>query len=130
MKTINKSYIIEFPLALVFAKWVAEDTVVSPTGRLKIEPRIGGAYELFMNEGSVMKGVFTEFVENERVTYSWNWVGNEETTEVDVVFRSHPDGTEVQLTHSGFTSSTSYDNHAAGWDSYIDGFKAHLKSSA
>jgi uncharacterized protein YndB with AHSA1/START domain len=130
MKTISKSYVIEFPLELVFANWVAEDTVVSPADRLEIETRIGGAYKLFMKEGSVMEGMFTEFVENEHVTYSWNWVGTDETTEVDVVFRSHPDGTEVQLTHSGFTSSTSYDNHAAGWDSYIDGFKAHLKNSA
>lgn len=129
MKTINKSYVIEFPLELVFAKWIAEDTVVSPTERLEIEPRIGGAYKLFMNQGSVMEGVFTEFVENEHVTYSWNWVGSDETTEVDVIFRNHPGGTEAQLTHSGFTSSTSFDNHAAGWDSYIDGFKSHLKNN-
>jgi len=77
-----------------------------------------------------MEGVFTEFAENEHVTYSWNWVGSDETATVDVTFRSHPDGTEIQLTHSGFESSTSYDNHASGWDSYIDDFRAHLKSSA
>jgi len=130
MSTISKSYVIEFPLELVFSKWVAEDTIVSPTERLEIEPWIGGAYKLFMNEGSVMEGVFTEFAENEHVTYSWNWVGSDETATVDVTFRSHPDGTEIQLTHSGFESSTSYDNHASGWDSYIDGFRAHLKSSA
>ena len=130
MSNISKSYVIEFPLELVFSKWVAEDTVVSPTERLEIEPRVGGDYKLFMNEGSVMEGVFTEFRENEHVTYSWNWVGSDETTEVDVTFQSHADGTEVQLTHSGFLSSTSYDNHASGWDSYIDGFTTHLKSSA
>ena len=64
------------------------------------------------------------------MTYSWNWVGSDETTEVDVIFQNHPDGTEVQITHSGFESSTSLDNHSAGRDSYIDGFTAHLKSSA
>ena len=77
-----------------------------------------------------MEGVFSEFAENERVTYSWNWAGSDESTEVDVAFRKHPDGTEVEITHAGFESSTSYDNHASGWDSYIDGFAAHLKSSA
>jgi len=130
MSTISKSYVIEFPLELVFSKWVAEGTVVSPPERMEIEPRIGGAYRLFMPGGGVMEGVFSEFAENEHVTYSWNWVGSDETTEVDVTFQSHPDGTEIQLTHSGFESSTSYDNHASGWDSYIDGFRAHLKSSA
>ncbi len=77
-----------------------------------------------------MEGVFSEFAENGHVRYSWNWAGSNEITEVDVTFQSHSDGTEVQITHSGFQSSISYDNHASGWDSYIDGFTAHLKSSA
>ena len=50
--------------------------------------------------------------------------------EVAVTFQPHPDGTEVNITHSGFKSSTSYDSHASGWDNYIDGFTAHLRSSA
>ena len=130
MSTISKSCVIDFPLELVFSKWVADDTVVPPAERMEIEPRIGGAYKLFMPGGGVMEGVFSEFAEYEHVTYSWNWVGSDEATEVDVTFQSHPNGTEVQITHSGFESSTSYDNHASGWDSYIDGFTAHLKSSA
>jgi uncharacterized protein YndB with AHSA1/START domain len=129
MSTISKSYVIEFPLELVFSKWVAEDTVVPPAERMEIEPRIGGAYKLFMPGGGVMEGVFSEFAENEHVTYSWNWVGSDETTEADVTFRSHPNGTEVQITHSGFESSTSHDNHASGWDSYIEGFTAQIKTS-
>jgi uncharacterized protein YndB with AHSA1/START domain len=128
MSTISKSYVIEFPLELVFSKWIAEDTVVPPAERMEIEPRIGGAYKLFMPDGGVMEGVFFEFAENEHVTYSWNWVGGDETTEVDVTFLSHPNGTEVQITHSGFESSTSYDNHASGCDSYIEGFTAHIKT--
>lgn len=130
MQNFRKSYVINFPRELVFSKWVAEDTVVSPAERMEIDARIGGAYRLFMPGGGVMEGVFSEYSVNEHVTYSWNWVGSDETTEVDVTFDDHPDGTEVSITHSGFTSSTSYDNHSAGWDSYIDGFTAHLESSA
>ena len=126
MTTFNKTYIIEFPLDRVFAKWVAEDTVVSPAERMKIEPRVGGAYRLFMPGGGLMEGVFSTFTENEHVTYSWNWVGSDETTEVDVTFHGHPDGTEVRITHSGFQSSSSHDMHATGWDSYVDGFTSHL----
>ena len=97
---------------------------------MEIEPRFGGAYRLFMFGGGVMEGVFSEFSENEHVRYSWNWVGSDENTEVGVTFRNYPDGTEVQVTHSGFDSSTSHDNHASGWDSYIDVFTAQLKRTA
>ena len=69
-------------------------------------------------------------VDNEHATYWWNWVDSDETAEVDVTFQSHPGGTEVQVTHSGVESSASLDNHSPGWDSYIDGLTAHLKSSA
>lgn len=130
MKTFSKSYVLEFPLEQVFAKWVAEDTVVSPAERMEVEPRIGGVYRLFMPGGGLMEGVFSRFDENQQVTYSWNWVGSDETTEADVTFKSHPDGTEVSVTHSGFASTESYDNHAAGWDSYLEGFITHLKSTS
>lgn len=128
MATFNKSYILEFPLERVFSAWVAEDTVVSPAEKMEIEPRVGGAYRLLMPGGGVMEGVFSEFSENERVTYSWQWAGSDETTEVDVTFRRHGEGTEVSVTHSGFASSTSYDNHASGWDNYIEGFTAHIRN--
>ena len=48
MDTFNKSYVLAFPLELVFSKWVAEDTVVSPAEKMDIEPRVGGAYRLIM----------------------------------------------------------------------------------
>ena len=73
-----------------------------------------------------MNGVFSEFSENTHVRYSWQWDGSEEATEIDVTFAGHPDGTEIRLTHSGFQSAESREMHSTGWDSYIDGFKAHL----
>lgn len=130
MNTLSKTYLVEFPLELVFSKWVAEDTVVAPAERMEIEPRIGGAYRLFMPGGGLMEGIFSEFAENEHLSYSWNWVDDDEVTQVDVTFQRCPDGTEIHITHSGFESSTSLSHHAAGWDSYIDGFTAHLKRSS
>lgn len=54
------------------------------------------------------------------------WVGSDETTEVDVTFQDHPDGTEIPVTHSGFKSVDSYENHGSGWDNYVAGFTAHI----
>lgn len=128
MDTFSKTYVVGFPLEVVFATWVAEDTVVAPAEKMEIEPRVGGVYRLLMPGGGAMEGVFSRYAENERVTYSWNWVGSDETTEVDVTFRAHPDGTEVGVTHSGFQSKESLELHASGWDSYLDGFEAHIRA--
>jgi len=130
MQTFSKTYVLEFPLETVFSTWVAEDTVVAPAEKMEIEPRVGGAYRLLLPGGGVMEGEFSAFAENERVTYSWNWVGSDETTEVDVVFAAHPDGTEVTVTHSGFESAESHGMHASGWDNYLDGFAAHIRNRA
>lgn len=129
MKIFSKSYVIPFPLELVFEKWIASDTVVAPAERMQIDARVGGAYKLFMPGGASMEGEFLEFEQNERVRYTWHWLSSDETTEVDVTFQNHADGTEVGITHSGFQSDTSYNNHAGGWDSYIEGFTAHLKNN-
>jgi uncharacterized protein YndB with AHSA1/START domain len=96
MHTFSKAYVLEFPRELVFSKWVAEDTVVSPAEKMEIELRVGGTYRLLMPGGAAMEGVFSVFAENERVTYSWNWIGSDETTEVEVTFQDHADGTEIQ----------------------------------
>lgn len=128
MDTFSKSYVLKFPPELVFAKWVTEDTVVSPAEKMEIEPRVGGACRLLMPGGG-MEGVFSEFSENERVIYSWNCVGSDETTEVDVTFQVHADRTEVNVTHSGFRSEESLEMHASGWDSYLEGFNAHIGNS-
>ena len=119
MDTFSKSYVLKFPPELVFAKWVTEDTVVSPAEKMEIEPRVGGG----------MEGVFSEFSENERVIYSWNCGGSDETTELDVTFQVHADRTEVNVTHSGFRSEESLEMHASGWDSYLEGFNAHIGNS-
>ena len=128
MRTFSKTYVLDFPIDTVFAAWVADDTVVAPAEKMEIEPRVGGTYRLLMPGGGSMEGVFSAFAENERVTYSWNWVGSDETTEVDVTFDTHPRGTEVSVTHAGFESAESHEVHASGWDSYLEGFKALLRN--
>ena len=126
--TYSKSYLLEFPVAVVYAAWISEKTVISPTEKLVIEPCPGGVYRLIMSNDAVMNGIFSEVSPNRRLNYSWQWEGSDEITEVEVVFEARPDGSAVQLTHSGFQSSTSLQNHSAGWDSYFDGFSVCLRA--
>jgi uncharacterized protein YndB with AHSA1/START domain len=127
--TFSKTYDFEFPVEVVYATWISERTVISPTAKLVIEPRPGGAYRLIMSNDAAMNGTFSEVSPNRRLKYSWQWEGSDEITEIEVIFEARPEGSAVQLTHSGFQSSTSLENHATGWDSYIDGFSGYLRES-
>ena len=122
MQAFDKTYPLPFDVASVYAHWVSNDTVVAPAVRMDIEPWVGGAYRLVMPGEVMMNGVFSEVVPNTALTYSWQWHGSEELTQVNVQFNDTEGGTDVHIVHSGFASQDSYDNHASGWDSYIAGF--------
>jgi uncharacterized protein YndB with AHSA1/START domain len=129
MHAFSKTYDFEFPVEVIYATWISEKTVIPPTAKLVIEPRSGGAYRLIMSNDAAMNGTFSEVSLNRRLKYSWQWVGSDEITDVEVVFETRPDGSAVQLTHGGFQSSTSLQNHSTGWDRYIDGFIGYLRGS-
>ena len=130
MNTFEKSYQLPYPPADVYRHWVSNDTVIAPAERMEIDPTPGGVYRLIMPGGMTMDGSFSEVVPEQRLRYSWHWQGDAETSQVLVEFAADGAGTQVTITHSGFTSQTSYDNHAAGWDSYIEGFSGYLASRA
>ncbi len=126
---IHKIYHLPNDVRTVFAAWVSSDTVIAPAAKMYVEPRIGGAYHLFMNaEDSTPSnaGTFSIFQPEHRVVYDWEWYGDGEVTTIDVTFTAEGSGTRIDLTHSGFRHQKSHDMHDSGWDSYIAGLKAHL----
>ena len=130
---INSNWVLPFTQAEVYAAWVSNDTVIPPATRMDIKPEVGGHYRLYAaGDGftATNEGVFLDVEKNRRLRYSWHWNGDEETTEVEVTFASHPTGTELQLTHSGFLTEDSRNRHDEGWDSYVSGLRAHLTGSA
>ncbi len=67
-------------------------------------------------------GEFMEVSPPERLAYTWSWdegpeaaMAGSERSLVVVEFVEDGDGTEVVLTHTGFTSAESRDNHEHGW---------------
>ena len=122
MQAFDKTYHLPSDLETTYQHWVSNDTVIAPASRMEIEPRVGGTYRLIMPGDMTMNGVFSEVVPNQALTYSWQWDGSDEQTQVNVQFSGTASGTDVRIVHSGFTSQDSYDNHASGWDSYVDGF--------
>jgi len=129
---IEKTYEIALPTDQVFAAWVSSDTVVAPATAMDIDPVVGGHYRLIMETPEFSgrnEGIFLEVEDGKHVRYTWEWNGDGEISEIDVVFMATDSGTRIEVVHSNFAKQESVDQHSSGWDSYIDGFKTFLGAS-
>ena len=121
---IDSTWFLPFPPERVYAAWVSSDTVIPPATKMDIKPEVGGHYRLVAeNESMTMsnEGVFLEVQPNRHLRYTWQWAGDEEVTQIDVLFSAHPDGTELRLQHLDFLTEESRSNHDSGWTSYVGG---------
>ena len=129
---IEKTYEIALPPDQVYAAWVSSDTVIAPATAMDINPVVGGHYRLVMQTAEFSgrnEGTFLEVEDGKHVRYTWEWNGDGEISEIDVVFTATDSGTRIELVHSKFAKQESVDQHSSGWDSYIEGFKAFLGAS-
>jgi uncharacterized protein YndB with AHSA1/START domain len=82
----------------------------------------GGRLRMTMGNGMTAEGRFLELVTDERVVFTWGWLGNEtlppgsSTVEIELV----PDGegTLVRLTHRGLPADET-EIHRVGWRHYL-----------
>ena len=128
---IDKSWLFEHPLQKVYGAWVSSDTAIAPAAKMDIHPVVGGHYRLYMSADSSQpdnEGHFSRVEPEQRVTYTWQWAGDSEQTVIDVQFVAEGSGTRVTLTHSGFETERSRENHNMGWDSYASGFAGFLET--
>lgn len=126
---VLKTYDLPFAVETVYAAWVSSGTVIPPATAMDIDPVVDGHYRLLMDtpDGSWRnEGRFLEVEPGRRVKYTWEWNGDGEVTEIAVDFEPSETGATVRIAHTGFAGEDSARMHDAGWDSYIEGFKAHL----
>ncbi len=129
MHLINKTYTLAAPKKRVYELWLSPDTLVPPATQLEIEPHPGGIYKLtsFVNDREwVMNGKFIELIRNEKLEYTWEWNNDGEQSTVTVTFVESHGMTRVDVTHKNLPSEESKAQHEAGWDNYIQGFRAYL----
>ena len=92
-------------------------TIVVPT----LELRVGGRYvvEMHHNNGNVHRvgGTYREVSPPEKISFTWQWEGNESAGEtlVTVAFRNVGDTTEIHLTHELLPNAEVRDKHGDGW---------------
>ncbi len=128
---LEKRIHIHAPLGRVFrtltdpewiARWFAQVAAV--------EPHPGGAVEFcFLNSNgtaSVFRGEVTDYESPGRFGFTWSHSSWDfPSTHVLFTIEATPDGTVLQLLHSGFADqSLERDVHDEGWDHYLRRLKA------
>lgn len=110
-------------------KWWGPGEVTCPEAHVDL--RTGGEYRIanLETDGSIIwiSGTFEEVSPPEKLVYDWSLSTLADvTTLVTVLFKDHPDGTELHLTHQRFPSEELRDMHSLGWDGCLDGLEAML----
>lgn len=126
---IDKTYTVPFSVAKTYAAWTSSDTVIAPATRMNVDPIVGGLYQLFVENGDTTyqcEGLFDIVEVENRLRYTWQWGDELEISVVEVIFSADGDGTQIKLSHTGFSTQESCDKHAKGWDAYIEGFTAFV----
>ncbi len=82
----------------------------------------GGSFLLSMANGLQASGRFLELVPNERVVFTWGWIGHPGlppgSSTVEIALVPVADGTLLRLTHSGLPAEE-IAMHSVGWGHYL-----------
>ena len=119
----------------LFDAWTMPETLVTFLGPgdvkitdLKMDVRPGGKYSLVMNppdqEPMPLSGEYREVDRPRRLSFTWTWEedrpDDQILTLVTLEFVPKGKQTEVILTHRGFKSEESRENHTHGWTAILD----------
>ena len=83
---------------------------------VEVTPEAGGGLRVVAPAlGMGVTGRFHEVEPPYRFTTSWQWDGEETTSEVEVALVADDEGTEVVVTHSANPTEQAVADHVAGW---------------
>ena len=122
-KTIEKVVTISARPETVFGYFTDPVKYVRWKGRrANLDPRPGGIFEVEFDKGEIARGEFVEVRPNQRVVFTWGWVGSATcppgTSRVEVDLERVTGGTRVRLVHAGLPEAE-VASHRDGWDHYL-----------
>ena len=113
-----------------YEQWWGPEGMTSKVRQFDL--RVGGAFRVDMHgpDGHVMTlyGQFRRIEPPRLLEHTFAWEGEGHETTVTIEFEPHEDGTELTVTHSGFTDQDRAGEHEFGWVSSFDGLDAFLLS--
>lgn len=141
---ITFEVVIDTPVEKVFNAWVEPELLTCwLTRQARVEPRRGGAYELFWEpenpaRNSTQGCRIQDFLPNERI--SFNWKGPVEHAEVmgaatvvSISLQKVEDGTLLRFSHSGWGAGMAWEKarawQAEAWRSAIENLKNLLENT-
>ena len=110
----------------------------------KTDLRVGGEYHFVMNttgcggDGSKsglaeIGGIYKEVKKPSKLVFTWGWVNNprvaDEKTTVTIDLMEVQGGTQLTLTHEGFTDEESRDAHNGGWNGALDKLESQAEKA-
>ena len=105
-----------------YSRWWGPPGCSSRVTQLDLE--VGGTYRLDMTmpDGTLtgLHGTYREIDPPKLLSYSFQWEGDDLETLVTVELEPHAEGTELILTHEGFTDQERCDMHEQGWAGSLD----------
>lgn len=108
------------------AQWWGPDA--GPVLFAQTDPRVGGRFRLrfrrLVGDEYETSGEFLEIVPHERVRMSWLWSGDTEASEIEMVLRPIPEGTELTFTHRRLPDDAAARGHEKGWSGSLDKLEA------
>ena len=122
---VRREQQIAAPPAAVFALLTDPEKILRWMGtEAQLQPQPGGLYLVNVTGARFARGEFREVVPVHRLAYSFGWEGSEEVppgsslVEIDLI-EQPPNGTLLQMTHTGLPSVEQCDNHSKGWTHYM-----------
>lgn len=93
--------------------------------------RVGGRYRIDgPGAGMAVGGKYVSVEPPSRLVFTWRWDGEVDETLVTLHLVPAGNGTELTLTHEGFTDDPTRDNHAKGWSDCLDRLPDGLQTRA
>lgn len=99
-------------------RWFAPGDMTVPEATADV--REGGSYRIVMQDSDgeqhIVGGRYLEVIENQKLSFSWQWEGSPHTTQVEVHFSALGEQqAKLELIHSEFADQESCDKHDQGW---------------
>jgi uncharacterized protein YndB with AHSA1/START domain len=139
---VEISQVFDAPVEKIFRAWVDPEQMkqwYSPEGmstseavsEMKKEGHYSVTMEMANNQQFKVSGQYLEYVEPEKLVFSWDGASVEgKLSQVTVLFKSLGENkTEVTLIHTGFASEESKARHQDGWVGTFSMLSKYLKGN-
>jgi uncharacterized protein YndB with AHSA1/START domain len=116
---------IAAPPDVVFAYFIDPELYQRWKGKTaELDARPGGLYQVLMPSGDLVRGEYLTVEPPTRVVFTWGFEGSSDlppgASTVEITLRADGDGTIVRLRHERLPSDESRQQHAIGWQQYLE----------